>query len=274
MLLNSLHVPNSVHGVDDAAEHDAVTITQSVFVDADDLVDDDCRTAISRCGCAPATPGAPTCISHKCFNYLEMTECVKCGPTCCNKRIQSGVQAAIEVRWVEHKGRGLFAAKDLPADTFLCEYVGEVISRKELERRMAKIDSHEAAGGGVEHLAHWLQLLAGTAQPRRCTSSASRGSSLVAPCRSTRPIRGKGEALINTRQRRSCQAASNRRACSSEAERSNLLAIGIGLGRGRRENRGENSDSTAATTAANSAEKTAHKQALLKPKWACCLKAP
>jgi hypothetical protein len=48
--------------------------------------------------------------------------------------------------------------------------------------------------------------------------------------------------LINTRQRRSCQAASNRRACSSEAERSNLLAIGIGLGRGRRENRGDNSD--------------------------------
>jgi hypothetical protein len=51
------------------------------------------------------------------------------------------------------------------------------------------------------------------------SSSGSWGSRLAATWSSTKPIKGKGEALISAPPTRSCQAASSRRTGSSEVER-------------------------------------------------------
>ncbi|KAK9899636.1 SET domain-containing protein [Cystobasidium minutum MCA 4210] len=61
---------------------------------------------------------------------------------CPNAVTQGGVGTRISVRWTEDRGFGLFAEEDIAKGSFLCCYVGEVISTTEAKRRWrAQVDN-------------------------------------------------------------------------------------------------------------------------------------
>ncbi|XP_026679533.1 histone-lysine N-methyltransferase SETD2-like [Diaphorina citri] len=73
-----------------------------------------------------------------CLNRLLMIECCsRCNlkDRCSNKRFQNLEYARCEMFKTEMKGFGLRALEDIPADTFLFEYVGEVVDTREFHRR-------------------------------------------------------------------------------------------------------------------------------------------
>lgn len=74
-----------------------------------------------------------------CLNRLLMIECSsRClnGAYCSNRRFQMKQHADFEVILTEDKGWGLRAAKDMPANTFVLEYCGEVLDHKEFKARV------------------------------------------------------------------------------------------------------------------------------------------
>uniref|UniRef100_A0A8C6SV63 [histone H3]-lysine(36) N-trimethyltransferase n=1 Tax=Neogobius melanostomus TaxID=47308 RepID=A0A8C6SV63_9GOBI len=74
-----------------------------------------------------------------CLNRLLMIECSsRClnGAYCSNRRFQKKQHADFEVILTEDKGWGLRAAKDMPANTFVLEYCGEVLDHKEFKARV------------------------------------------------------------------------------------------------------------------------------------------
>uniref|UniRef100_A0A8D0DU92 Histone-lysine N-methyltransferase SETD2 n=1 Tax=Salvator merianae TaxID=96440 RepID=A0A8D0DU92_SALMN len=74
-----------------------------------------------------------------CLNRLLMIECSsRCpnGEYCSNRRFQRKQHADVEVILTEKKGWGLRAAKDLPSNTFVLEYCGEVLDHKEFKTRV------------------------------------------------------------------------------------------------------------------------------------------
>jgi hypothetical protein len=110
-------------------------LTSSIRFDADDLVETSEEREISRCSCQQKHPKEPTCYNGKCFNFACMTECSKCYSTCQNKRIQQCKTWPVEVREAPNKGHGIFTPSDVPAGTYLFEYIGEIIGIEELESR-------------------------------------------------------------------------------------------------------------------------------------------
>lgn len=90
-----------------------------------------------QCGCRPSFAGEKICKDNKCINYAIQTECIRCDPGCCNSRIRNKEYANLAVKETPGKGHGLFAAEDLRKQQFLREYVGELISPDEFDRRSA-----------------------------------------------------------------------------------------------------------------------------------------
>ncbi|GAA5985084.1 hypothetical protein JCM5350_000836 [Sporobolomyces pararoseus] len=85
-----------------------------------------------------------------CMNRMLQMECEKgdcrCGENCQNQRFQNREYAPIEIVQTEKKGFGVRASKDLSADTFVYEYVGEVIGPAPFARKMK-----EYAQEGIKH---------------------------------------------------------------------------------------------------------------------------
>nr|CRX79216.1 hypothetical protein ls5931a1_00049 [Leucosporidium scottii] len=85
-----------------------------------------------------------------CMNRLMQIECVqgdcKCGENCQNQRFQRKQYAKIDIVKTEKKGYGVRTSEDLPADTFVYEYVGEVIGPTAFTKRMK-----DYAAGGIRH---------------------------------------------------------------------------------------------------------------------------
>uniref|UniRef100_A0A6P8QJU7 [histone H3]-lysine(36) N-trimethyltransferase n=1 Tax=Geotrypetes seraphini TaxID=260995 RepID=A0A6P8QJU7_GEOSA len=82
--------------------------------------------------------GAVAC-GEDCLNRLLMIECSsRCpnGEYCSNRRFQKKQHADVEVILTEQKGWGLRAAKELPPNTFVLEYCGEVLDHKEFKARV------------------------------------------------------------------------------------------------------------------------------------------
>ncbi|KAI5704834.1 hypothetical protein M8J75_009263 [Diaphorina citri] len=71
------------------------------------------------------------------FNIYKTVSCSRCNlkDRCSNKRFQNLEYARCEMFKTEMKGFGLRALEDIPADTFLFEYVGEVVDTREFHRR-------------------------------------------------------------------------------------------------------------------------------------------
>ncbi|KAH7882045.1 hypothetical protein F5I97DRAFT_1817718 [Phlebopus sp. FC_14] len=85
-----------------------------------------------------------------CINRLTQVECLsddcRCRSYCQNQRFQRKEYADIEIVMTEKKGFGLRAVADMPKDTFIYEYVGDVVSRPSFMKRM-----REYAEEGIRH---------------------------------------------------------------------------------------------------------------------------
>lgn len=85
-----------------------------------------------------------------CINRLTQVECLpedcRCRSYCQNQRFQRKEYARMEIVLTEKKGYGLRAAADIPKDTFIYEYVGDVVSHPSFKKRM-----REYAEEGIRH---------------------------------------------------------------------------------------------------------------------------
>ncbi|TFY61091.1 hypothetical protein EVJ58_g4716 [Rhodofomes roseus] len=85
-----------------------------------------------------------------CINRLTQVECLpddcRCRSYCQNQRFQLRQYAPIEIVQTEMKGFGLRAAEDLPKDTFIYEYLGDVVSQPTFLKRM-----RQYAEEGIRH---------------------------------------------------------------------------------------------------------------------------
>lgn len=85
-----------------------------------------------------------------CINREMKIECVdgqcSCGAHCQNERFQRGDVADVSIFKTEHKGYGMRANCDLPAQTFIVEYKGEVVDSEEYRLR-----KEQYADEGIKH---------------------------------------------------------------------------------------------------------------------------
>ena len=106
-------------------------------IDADDRATEDYS---SECSCKVSNDdngNSVKCNDNSCVNWATLTECTKCdSSTCQNQRIQRGLIKSLEVMEVEGKGFGLFSREEMiHKGEFIREYVGELVSKQELEKR-------------------------------------------------------------------------------------------------------------------------------------------
>ncbi|KAI0759666.1 hypothetical protein BC629DRAFT_1295328 [Irpex lacteus] len=85
-----------------------------------------------------------------CINRLTQVECLpgdcRCRSYCRNQRFQRREYAPIDIVQTEKKGFGLRAAENLRKDTFIYEYVGDVVSHPTFVKRM-----RQYAEEGIRH---------------------------------------------------------------------------------------------------------------------------
>ncbi|KAI1789708.1 hypothetical protein LXA43DRAFT_892413 [Ganoderma leucocontextum] len=95
-------------------------------------------------------PDAACGLSSDCINLMTQVECLpddcRCRAYCRNQRFRGKEYAPIEIVKTEMKGFGLRAAADLPKDTFIYEYVGDVVSNPSFVKRM-----RQYAEEGIRH---------------------------------------------------------------------------------------------------------------------------
>ncbi|KAH9984712.1 hypothetical protein BJV77DRAFT_1062120 [Russula vinacea] len=100
------------------------------------------------CECPPS--GFDEICVEDCINRLTQVECLpddcKGGTFCMNQRFQRREYAKIDIVKTEKKGFGLRAEEDMPRDTFIYEYVGDVVSNPSFIKRM-----RDYAEEGIEH---------------------------------------------------------------------------------------------------------------------------
>ncbi|KAF5332929.1 hypothetical protein D9758_015955 [Tetrapyrgos nigripes] len=88
--------------------------------------------------------------NSECINRLTQVECLpddcRCRDYCQNQRFQKKEYANIQVVKTEMKGFGLRAEVDIPKDTFIYEYVGDVVNNTQFKKRM-----RDYANEGIQH---------------------------------------------------------------------------------------------------------------------------
>lgn len=82
-----------------------------------------------------------------CINRLTSVECINraclCGDDCSNQRFQKKQYSSVKVVQTEKKGYGLVAEKDIAANQFIYEYIGEVIDEHTFRERMVDYDARK-----------------------------------------------------------------------------------------------------------------------------------
>ncbi|XP_072309540.1 histone-lysine N-methyltransferase EHMT1-like isoform X1 [Eucyclogobius newberryi] len=66
---------------------------------------------------------------------FECNHACSCWRTCKNRVVQNGLRVRMELFRTQKKGWGVRALQDIPQGTFVCQYVGEIISEDEAEMR-------------------------------------------------------------------------------------------------------------------------------------------
>ena len=107
------------------------------------------QTRDMECDCSITkedfTSGRKGC-GDDCLNRLLMVECNKScslGDNCGNKRFQNIENAPTEVFKTEYKGVGLRAAAQIARDSFIMEYVGEVLDPQRFHKRAKKYSQND-----------------------------------------------------------------------------------------------------------------------------------
>ncbi|GAQ83226.1 putative histone H3 (Lys9) methyltransferase SUV39H1/Clr4 [Klebsormidium nitens] len=80
------------------------------------------------------TQTVPPCEGHRMFIKECSIKCL-CHTSCGNRVVQRGIAVKLEVFWAVGKGWAVRCLQDLPAGTFVCEYVGEILTTDELDTR-------------------------------------------------------------------------------------------------------------------------------------------
>ncbi|XP_047236373.1 histone-lysine N-methyltransferase EHMT1a isoform X2 [Girardinichthys multiradiatus] len=66
---------------------------------------------------------------------FECNHACSCWRTCRNRVIQNGLRVRLQLYKTEKMGWGVRALQEIPQGTFICEYVGEIISNAEADKR-------------------------------------------------------------------------------------------------------------------------------------------
>lgn len=94
-----------------------------------------------KCSCK-ATDPSPCGRNSNCINMHVNVECNKltcpAGVTCQNQKMRKREYVDLKIVHTQHRGFGAACIKDIPEDTLVIEYVGELIDTIELNRRMAE----------------------------------------------------------------------------------------------------------------------------------------
>lgn len=89
---------------------------------------------ITTCVCSPKRP-----CGHQCINHITRIECdpetCPAKQYCDNQFFQRGSLYKLKVKVTGSKGYGVFALQQIPAESFLIEYVGQVINKNEFDKR-------------------------------------------------------------------------------------------------------------------------------------------
>lgn len=92
-----------------------------------------------KCNCKPTDP-TPCGRNSNCINMHLNFECTKltcpAGEFCQNQNLRKRNYADLKIVRTPHRGFGAVCNKDISEDTFVIEYVGELIDTRELNRRM------------------------------------------------------------------------------------------------------------------------------------------
>ncbi|XP_039053346.1 histone-lysine N-methyltransferase SUVR5-like [Hibiscus syriacus] len=94
--------------------------------------------------------------NHKC----------SCSRACPNRVLQKGVQAKLEVFKTENKGWGVRAVEPILSGTFVCEYIGEILSEKEANNRLTRYDRDSCnyllnVDSHINDMSRWIEGQAG-----------------------------------------------------------------------------------------------------------------
>lgn len=95
------------------------------------------------CNCSPDTKCDVQCINRSVFIECDPESC-PCGVNCENTVIQRGSNKSIEKFQTNEKGWGIRAQKSIKNNSFIIEYVGEVVTEDEYKRRVTTMYSERS----------------------------------------------------------------------------------------------------------------------------------
>lgn len=101
----------------------------------------------------------------------EVTPCCKCSFCCTNGVTQRGVAFKLEVFRTKFKRWGVRSRSYIRKGSFVCEYIGEVLHDKEVEKRINNSDCNYSFEGGSAHFLSFAQ--AGTSDVDNFTIDAT-----------------------------------------------------------------------------------------------------
>ncbi|XP_006868742.1 PREDICTED: histone-lysine N-methyltransferase SETMAR [Chrysochloris asiatica] len=123
-------------------------------------------TEITFPGCTclqtPCVPGTCSCLrheenydSHSCLRdvgsegkyaqpVFECNALCQCSDRCKNRVVQRGLQFHLQVFKTDKKGWGLRTLEFIPKGSFVCEYAGEVLGFREVQRRIQSQTVHDS----------------------------------------------------------------------------------------------------------------------------------
>ncbi|KAK9716292.1 hypothetical protein RND81_06G223600 [Saponaria officinalis] len=95
---------------------------------------DHCKCAIKNGGEIPYNLSGAI-VEAKPLVYECGPSC-KCPPSCSNRVSQHGIKLTLEIFKTESRGWGVRCLSSIPAGSFICEYIGEMLDDKEAEQRV------------------------------------------------------------------------------------------------------------------------------------------
>ncbi|CAM9113675.1 unnamed protein product [Lampetra planeri] len=103
---------------------------------------EDCSTSVCMCGqlslrCWYDKAGCllPEFCREEPPLIFECNHACSCWRTCKNRVVQNGLRTRLQLFRTSKKGWGVRTLQDIPQGTFVCEYVGEIVSEAEAEMR-------------------------------------------------------------------------------------------------------------------------------------------
>lgn len=121
------------------------------------------ENSYTECECQP-TDESPCGPQSNCINFILSCECnatCQAGVQCQNQRFEKKIYPKVELKRFESRGWGLITLEDIPVNTFIIEYVGEVIDSEEFDRRFVRAIQDKAENFYFLTLRHKLYIDAG-----------------------------------------------------------------------------------------------------------------